>query len=99
DAEKVLVASDRLKRVSRAIEPRKAYGEYIGLAKFSPMGAALLREHYQREASSRPKAYLIELLDQMLDRGVEMATVDTAGDYFEVDTTEDYHLAQEHWRS
>jgi choline kinase len=97
DAEKVLVDGDKVTHVSRAIPSAEAYGEYIGLARFTPAGAALLREHYHREAPALRRAYLIELLQRMLERGVEMAKVDTAGDYFEVDTTEDYLLAQQHW--
>jgi choline kinase len=108
DAEKLLVDGDRVVRISRAIPSDRAYGEYIGVAKFSPAGAALLREHYHRaraehaggpyrEAALFAKAYLIHLYQDMLERGVSMTKVDTAGDYFEVDTTEDYYLAQEHW--
>ena len=98
DAEKVTVAGDRVLRVSRAIDSAEAYGEYIGLARFTPAGAAMLREHYHRDVDGLKKAYLIELLQRMLEDGVPIHKVDTAGDYFEVDTTEDYHLAQAHWR-
>jgi choline kinase len=98
DAEKVLVEGDRVRRVARDVDSAQAYGEYIGLARFSPAGAVALREHYHREAPVLEKAYLIELLQRMIEREVEVRKVDTAGDYFEVDTTEDYYLAQEHWR-
>ena len=50
DAEKVLVEGDRVRRVARDVDPAAAYGEYIGLAKLGPAGAAALREHYHREA-------------------------------------------------
>jgi choline kinase len=98
DAEKVLVDGDRVVRVERAIPSAEAHGEYIGLAKFSPAGACVLREHYRRHGAGMQKAYLIQLLQKVIEAGVPMAKVDTAGDYFEVDTTEDYLLAQEHWR-
>ena len=98
DAEKVLVEGDRVMRLARDVDPAAAHGEYIGLARFGPAGAAALREHYRRDAAGLQRAYLIELLQRMLERGIEMRKVDTAGDYFEVDTTEDYYLAQEVWR-
>jgi choline kinase len=98
DAEKVLVDGDRVMRLARDVDAAAAHGEYIGLARFGPAGAAALREHYHREADALRRAYLIELLQRMLERGVEVRKVDTAGDYFEVDTTEDYRLAQESWR-
>ena len=46
DAEKVLAQGDRITSVSRLIPAAAASGEYIGVAKFSPRGAHLLREHY-----------------------------------------------------
>ena len=97
DAEKVLVEGDRVARISRAIPSEQAHGEFIGVAKLSPAGARLLREHYRR-AGLGPKAYLIELLQAMVAGGVAMRAVATEGDYFEVDTTEDYRLAQAAWR-
>ena len=109
DAEKVLVDGDRIARIGREIASEDADGEFIGVARFSPKGARLLREQYARTlaeqnggpfrgAPSLKKAYLIHMLQELLDHGVEIAGVETAGEYFEVDTTEDYHLANEVWR-
>ena len=109
DAEKVIVANGRVTRVHRGIDPREAHGEYTGLAKFSTEGAALLRQHFHRckaqfagkpfrEASLFEKAYLIHLLQEMIEHGVSMAHADTPGHYMEVDTQEDFELAQKHWR-
>jgi L-glutamine-phosphate cytidylyltransferase len=109
DAEKVRVDGDRIVQIGREIAAEEADGEFIGVARFSPTGARLLREQYARalaEQNGRPfrgapslqKAYLIHMLQELLDRGVEIAGVETAGEYFEVDTTEDYHLANEVWR-
>ena len=108
DAEKVLAEGDRVMAVSRLIPAEQATGEYIGVAKFTPRGAALLREHYHRvlEAyAERPfhgapsvrMAYLIHLFQELLERGVEIHKVDTHGEYYEIDTTEDYEIAQEEW--
>lgn len=109
DAEKVLAQGDRITTVSRHIPSAQATGEYIGVAKFTPRGAALLREHYYRvlaQYNGRPfqgapsveLAYLIHLFQDMLEHGVEMYRVDTHGDYYEIDTTEDYQIALEEWR-
>lgn len=109
DAEKVVVEGDRLVSVRRDIPSDEAHGEYIGVARFSPNGARQLREHFHRaktryatgpfrSSASLQKAYLIELYQEMLDHGVSMQVVPTAGDYMEIDTTEDYYLAQETWR-
>jgi L-glutamine-phosphate cytidylyltransferase len=108
DAEKVRAAGPQVLEISRAIPAAEAQGEYIGVARFSPRGAVLLREHYHRarerygegpfrEAPSLRQAYLIHLLQEMLERGIEMQRVDTHGEYHEIDTTEDYRIAQEEW--
>ncbi|HEY3082104.1 MAG TPA: phosphocholine cytidylyltransferase family protein [Chloroflexota bacterium] len=97
DAEKVRVADGRVVEIARTIPPRTAHGEYIGLARLSPAGAAHLREHHAR-AGLGPKAYLIELFQVLVAAGLPLQAVDTDGGYLEVDTTEDYRLAQERWR-
>jgi choline kinase len=108
DAEKVTVENGRVTRIHRAIPEPEAYGEYIGLAKFSPAGAAALREHYHarrcefagrpyREAKVFEKAYLIHLLQDMLESGRPMEHVDTPGGYIEIDTQQDFEYAREHW--
>lgn len=109
DAEKLLAQGPRVARIERSIPSEQAHGEYIGVARFSAEGAATLRGHYHRarqeyngrpyrEAPSFQKAYLIHLYQDMIERGVPIHKVDTAGDYMEIDTTEDYELAQKEWR-
>jgi L-glutamine-phosphate cytidylyltransferase len=110
DAEKVVVRDGEVNRVHRNISESEAYGEYIGVAKFSANGAAQLREHYHRrrsefagkpwrEAKTFEKAYLIHLLQDMIESGVSMAHVDTSGGYIEVDTQEDFEYARQYWLS
>ena len=109
DAEKVRAEGDRIVEVSRTIPAVEATGEYIGVARFTPSGAAQLREHYHRVierygwegaiqgAASVRMAYLIHLFQEMVEHGVALHRVDTHGEYHEIDTTEDYALAQEQW--
>jgi choline kinase len=106
DGEKMLVDGGKVIRVSRDIPNVKAPGEFIGIAKFSPKGAKELIKHYKkakkkydgqpfRGAPVFKKAYLIHLLQEMLEAGVEMYHVDTHGGYFEIDTVQDLGLASE----
>ena len=110
DAEKVTVSNGRVTRVHREIDEQEAYGEYIGLAKFSAAGAAALRQRYHdrrnthagqpyREAKVFEKAYLIHLLQDMIESGQPMAHADTPGGYIEIDTQQDFDYAREHWMS
>ena len=108
DAEKVTVASGAVTRIHRAIPEAQAYGEYIGVARFSEVGAARLREHYHRcrqlhagkpfrEAPVFEKAYQIHLLQEMIEAGERMLHVDTPGGYIEVDTQQDFDYARQRW--
>lgn len=108
DAEKVLADGDRVTRIDRRISPGEATGEYIGVARFSKTGAAWIREHYHRarqgfagrqwkEGATFEKAYLIHLFAEMLDQSVPLHMVTTDGEYMEIDTEEDYALANERW--
>ncbi len=110
DAEKVIVKNGRVTRVDRKIPEQEAYGEYIGVAKFSAAGAARLRDFYQRrreEFAGRPwrdsrsfeNAYKILLFQDMIERGERFGHVDTPGGYIEVDTQQDFEYARQHWIS
>ena len=48
-------------------------------------------------ASAFEKAYLIQLLQEMIEAGVRMSHADTPGLYMEVDTQQDFELAQKYW--
>jgi len=108
DAEKVTAANGHVTRIHRQIPESQAYGEYIGVAKFSAGGAARLLDHYRRaqaafagrpwrEATIFEKAYKILLFQEMIERGEHFAHVDTSGGYIEVDTQQDFEYARQHW--
>ena len=108
DAEKVSAAGDRILRISRDIPSQDADGEYIGVARFSAEGAVRLREHYHRARSGYAcrvwrngvvfeKAYLIHLFQEMREEEVPFHMVTTDGEYMEIDTEEDFQLADARW--
>jgi choline kinase len=108
DAEKVTVRNGEVTRIDRAIEVQDAYGEYIGVTKFSAEGAARLKHQYHscreryagqpfREAKNFEKAYKIHLFQEMIEAGQRMVHVDTPGDYIEIDTQEDFEYARNYW--
>ena len=108
DAEKLTADNGIVTKIHRAIAPEHAWGEYTGVAKFTPPGAEHLKQHYARchaEHSGKPfreaavfeKAYFIHLLQEMIEHGVEMRHSDTAGEYIEIDTQQDFEYAQTNW--
>ncbi len=108
DAEKAITRDGRVQRVHRDIPYDDATGEFIGVAKFTTRGATLLREHYHRrrqdfwdkpyrEAPIFQKAYMIHMLQDMIEQGVAIGHADTPGKYREIDTQQDMDLAQKGW--
>ena len=108
DAEKVQADEDRVCAINRSMPSDQASGEYIGVARFSAAGARWIRAHYHRlrekfagatwrDGRTFEQAYLIHLFEEMLESGVSLHMVTTEGDYMEVDTEEDYAMANEIW--
>lgn len=77
-------------------------GQYIGLMRFTGAGVDLLREvgttldRFSRDWMTRrpvAKAYMTDLLMEMILRGHEVHSVPIDGGWLEIDTPEDYALA------
>jgi choline kinase len=111
DGEKLRANGTRVVEVSRRIVPAEASGEFIGVAKFSAEGASELVAAYDeakarlsgsnqpwREGRTFERAYLIDLVQTMIERGSEFHRVDTDGGYMEIDTGEDLACAERWWR-
>jgi choline kinase len=110
DGEKVITRDGRIERLHRDIDPAAASGEFTGVVRFSAAGARQLRDHYHRcrqthagrpfrEASVFEKAYLIHLLQEMIEHDVAVHHVDVPGDYWEIDTQQDFAMARAAWRA
>jgi choline kinase len=93
----------------RALSPADAVGEYIGLTRLGAHGARLTgnaldrlaeayagREHepFQRAARYR-NAYLTDLWQAMIDAGVRIDPVLIAGQWREIDTSQDLERARQ----
>ncbi len=108
DAEKLRADGKRVVELSRTIASEEADGEFIGVMKLKPAGAAELTRAFDeaerrygggmfREGRSFQKAYLIDLLAEMLEQGVSMQREDTLGGYMEIDTVQDLAMAEAWW--
>lgn len=109
DAEKLRADGKRVVELSRTIESEQADGEFIGVMKLSSAGAADFVAAFDRaerayggqifrEGRSFQKAYLIDLLSEMLEHGVSMQREDTHGGYMEIDTVQDLAMAERWWK-
>jgi choline kinase len=109
DAEKLRATGERVVEISRTIRSEDAAGEFIGVAKFTAEGARELASAFDRAKASYEgrtyrekrtfeRAYLIDLLQDMIERGSTFHRVDTHGGYMEIDTLEDRSLAESWWK-
>jgi len=71
-------------------------GQYMGLLKFSPAGLAQLRHVFHQacaeggiQGKSPEKAYMTDLIQEMIDRGVAVHGVPIDKEWVEVDTVSD----------
>jgi len=106
EAELVKVKNNRITKIGKKIcPPDEAHGEFIGLARFSKLGAEILRSNYQRvvtkyhgkpfqQATSVEKAYLTDMVQELIDRDYAIHSVDITGGWIEIDTPEDLQRAK-----
>ena len=108
DAEKMRADGERIIELSRTIASETASGEFIGVAKFTADGAAELIDAFDaarakfagqvfREKRTFEKAYLIDLFQDMIEKGSTFHRVDTHGGYMEIDTLQDESFAASWW--
>ena len=108
DAEKLRADGRRVIELSRTIASEQADGEFIGVMRLSVAGATKLLDAFDRAEArywgqifreGRPfqKAYLIDLLAEMLESSVPMEREDTHGGYMEIDTLQDLSMAETWW--
>lgn len=108
DAEKLRAEDERVVELSRRIPSERATGEFIGVMRLTAAGASSFlaafdeaRASYTgrefREGRRFEKAYLIDLLAHMLERGEAMHQVPTHGGYMEIDTLQDAELSETWW--
>jgi choline kinase len=109
DAEKMRTEGGRVLELSRHIASPRASGEFIGVMKLSAAGSGRFLAAFDaaqgtyagkvfREGRTFERAYLIDLLQHMIEAGETMHHVDTPGGYMEIDTLEDAELAESWWK-
>lgn len=109
EAEVVKDRDGTILRIGKGIVPENdATGEFIGMAKFSASGAEVLRSEFARlrtkfsdsydlpfqRAAAFRKAYLTDMFQELVDRGIAVDVTAISGGWMEIDTPEDYERAQ-----
>ena len=99
----------RVRRVGKSVRPEQgAMGEFIGFASYSKRGAQACREVWAdvrarlgdedpfQDAALFRRAYLTDLFNEMIDRGLTIGAVPIDGGWREIDTVEDLKRVGEH---
>lgn len=109
DAEKLRADGKRVVELSRTIASEQADGEFIGVMKLTADGVSRFLSAFDaaerqygggqfREGRTFQKAYLIDLLAEMLEQGTPMEHEDTLGGYMEIDTLQDLSMSEKWWK-
>ena len=106
EAEKVIFdANNRVIRIGKVLTNQDdVYGEFIGMMKLSPHGAEIIKLHFNRakkifwdqpfqRSKTFQKAYITDLIQDMVDLGVNIHCVIIEKGWKEIDTVEDYEKA------
>ena len=110
-AEGVKISDGKIVQISKFLNPEYSDGEFIGLAKFTAEGAEILKRTYQRlrtstwckyqghqrfhDASNLEKAYLTDMIQELIERGYRITPICIERNWVEIDTLQDLDYAKE----
>jgi phosphoenolpyruvate phosphomutase len=109
EAELVFVKDGFITKIAKGLDPDKSHGEFIGLAFFSEKGAKTLKTVFREvnkkfqnkqfhNAVTIQKAYLTDMLQELIDRGHKVKNIDIDGGWHEIDTPQDLERAVREWK-
>ena len=106
EAENVIFdANNEVLKIGKVITTKQdVYGEFIGMLKLSPRGSEIIKLHFNRakkifwdkpfqRSQTFQKAYITDLIQDMVDMGVSIHCVIIERGWKEIDTVEDYEKA------
>lgn len=106
EADNVLINEGKIIKIKKNIVPVKNYvmGEFLGLMKLSPKGAKTFVNKYDQlkkshkgtfhEAPSLQKAYLTDMLQELIDSKIDITPIFIDGKWYEIDTPQDLSVAR-----
>jgi choline kinase len=109
EAELVLTDGDRVVEAGKGIPIDAAYGEFIGMLRLSAQGAKELEAAYTdalarggleapfHRAATLRTAYLTDMFQELVRRGVTVTAVPIRGKWMEIDVVGDLARARSRW--
>ena len=107
EADSVLMENNKILKIRKNIKESKStqnLGEFIGLMKLSKKGAKIFVEKFNHlmeshkgkfhDAPSLKKAYLTDMIQELVDSGILVEPIIINGKWCEIDTPQDLQLAR-----
>ena len=107
EADNVLINDNEILEIRKNISECKKnekIGEFLGLMKLSKKGSRVFLEKYSElemshkgkfhNALSLEKAYLTDMLQELIDSGIRISPIYTSGKWCEIDTPQDLDIAR-----
>lgn len=102
EAENVLIKNEKITKIKKNLlqeSPNEKIGEFLGIMKLSKKGGDILLKKYSNlkkhhigsfhTADSFEQAYLTDMLQEIIDSGIDISPVVVDGNWCEIDTVED----------
>ena len=107
EADNVLMENNKILKIKKNItesNPKQNLGEFIGLMKLSKNGAKVFVEKFNHlmkfhegkfhDAPSIKKAYLTDMLQELIDLGITVEPIIINGEWYEIDTLQDLQMVR-----
>ena len=107
EADNVLMENNKILKINKNMieyNPTQNLGEFVGLMKLSKKGAKIFIEKFNylikfhegkfHNAPSIKKAYLTDMLQELIDSGIMVEPIIINGKWCEIDTLQDLQLAR-----
>lgn len=107
EADNVLLNGNKIIKIKKNIkncEKNQKIVEFLGLIKLSKKGSSIFLKKFQylnknhkgkfHSANSFKKSYIMDMIQEMIDSGLQITPVFVDGKWFEIDTLEDIRIVE-----
>ena len=100
EAENVIIQDGKVIKIGKHLKADESQGEFIGMAKFSKEKAGIFKKEFKKAKemySGKPfqkakvfeKAYLTDMFQEMINKGIDICPVEIRKNWWEIDTEQD----------
>lgn len=108
EAENVLIENKKIIKIKKNIQnlmPGQQLTEFLGMMKLSKIGSEIMLKKYNdlqkshhkkfHTASSLDQAYLTDMLQELIDSGINVQPIFIQGNWYEIDTLQDLEIVKQ----